>query len=274
MLKPFRAIVVCTGLVLVFVCEGALACRCVSLQYTQWETILERNPVVFAGRALDRIEPPPELDYVDGEFVETTSTGDLVRYPFRVDAVFRGEVGERVEVLTVRSQTSCGYWFKQDREYLVFARRRESGELYTGTCTLTDPWELTLRERERLGSPRRSYRPLPPMPELERIDAWLTDPDRKRVRAAIAYWRDLDCGLELLYWRLDELPVGEITRQHLIRDIRAATPYLDAQWDGERLPLPVMLPPPESGTARPARTCPEKTRAWVERRLQALLERT
>ena len=62
----------------------------------------------------------------------------MQRVRFAVSEPFTGVTGKTVEVTTARGGQSCGYPFRQDAEYLVYARRDEgTGDLIVTLCSPT-----------------------------------------------------------------------------------------------------------------------------------------
>jgi 5-hydroxyisourate hydrolase-like protein (transthyretin family) len=62
----------------------------------------------------------------------------MQRVRFAVSEPFTGVTGKTVEVTTARGGQSCGYPFRQDAEYLVYARRDEgTGDLVVTLCSPT-----------------------------------------------------------------------------------------------------------------------------------------
>lgn len=261
------------GLAAIFVAESAIGCRCrPNVQGFGWQAEFERSAAVFAGRVVDYQEQEAHWQIANGRAHRIYRSYAPETYTFEVHAVWKGEVGDHFEIETMASQASCGYPFRMDRIYLVFARENDEGAPQASLCSLTEPWELALRERHRIGSPDRVLRPLSSMPTLERIDAWLDGDDGKHRRAAIDFWRDLDCGIELLYWRINDLPISEIHRRSLMRDLgRAAHFFREAGSTSELAPLHLMPPPRHRPNPDHApRSCSDATRAWVDRRVREL----
>lgn len=260
-------------LVLVLIAEAALACRCLNTESRAWALVMEQYPVIFAGRWIDRELAPPQWSMIDGEPEQVRSSADPVRYRFEVHASWQGDPGSHLDVISAVSSVSCGYRFEPGRDYLVFARRDQEDELVVSLCSPTRPLELALRHRDLLGSPARVEQPLPPLPGPETIDALLTDSDSARVQSAIEYWRDLDCGIELLFWRMEALPISDSSKSRLMSRIRAAVRYTEPLFVRPDRDLRRLLPPPERpGFVVPPRNCSEPTQRWVKARIESILE--
>lgn len=84
--------------------------------------------VVFSGRAIERTEEAA------GIFV---SGGDPVTWTFAVDRLHKGAARDEQEVVSARSEVTCGFVFVVGRAYLVFASEQPSdgaGRMATGLC--------------------------------------------------------------------------------------------------------------------------------------------
>jgi hypothetical protein len=75
---------------------AASACTCMPVDL---ERDLPRADGAFVGTLLERREPPPK---------PIQSSGDPVMLVFRVEQVYKGDIENRVEVVTARDGASCG----------------------------------------------------------------------------------------------------------------------------------------------------------------------
>ena len=75
---------------------SASACSCLPVNL---ERDLPRAAGAFVGALLERREPPPK---------PIQSSGDPVTLVFRVENVYKGDIENRVEVVTARDGASCG----------------------------------------------------------------------------------------------------------------------------------------------------------------------
>lgn len=100
----------------------AMACSCAG-PLTDTEALASAD-AVFIGTVAS-IHAPRE-----GMFVETHPAVVVLD----VDAVYSGEIGEQVGVVTNESSAACGFDFELATEYLVFGRSE------TGFHTLEDGW--------------------------------------------------------------------------------------------------------------------------------------
>jgi hypothetical protein len=127
---------VSTGLVVGAAGRTAWACSCAVLTEAEYADMAD---VVFAG-TLTRIDTP------EGEKWSST---DPETYVFAVDSVFKGEAAEVQNVVTARDGASCGFeGMSPGGEFVVYARtdprggpEGQPGDLYSGLCTGTGPWD-------------------------------------------------------------------------------------------------------------------------------------
>ena len=91
------------------------------------ETTLEENfklsEAVFVGKVVN-IKP-----------LEGSKCMDVI-VEFEVSRVYKGNIKEKVEVVTAYQPSACGFDFNVCNEYLVFSYLKE-GNLRTSTCTHT-----------------------------------------------------------------------------------------------------------------------------------------
>lgn len=91
---------------------------------------VENSSAVFTGEVVD-------MKKSQGQII---SSADPVEVTFKVDASWKGEVGNEVTVTTALSSVSCGYEFVEGESYLVYAYSREgdeSNQLGVGLCSRT-----------------------------------------------------------------------------------------------------------------------------------------
>ena len=72
------------------------ACTCIAVDL---ERALPNADGAFVGTLLERREPPPK---------PIQSSADPITLVFRVENVYKGEIENRIEVVTVRDGASCG----------------------------------------------------------------------------------------------------------------------------------------------------------------------
>jgi hypothetical protein len=103
------------------------ACACSCVGETRPEELAEGAAIVFVGIVHD----------IDAPFQLLQGSADPVTVRFDVTEVHKGDVPERISVVTARDGASCGYPFRAGGQYLVFAQLDGSGStthLTTGLC--------------------------------------------------------------------------------------------------------------------------------------------
>ncbi|MYC32054.1 MAG: hypothetical protein F4X64_02625 [Chloroflexi bacterium] len=104
---------------------------------------MEEADAVFFGQVVAIQTPGPR--FRNGE--QVISSADLVTVEFRVRRVWKGPIRETLSIRTERSEISCGFEFKEGREYIVYTWRGNR----TGLCTRTAPAWLAVRDFAALG---------------------------------------------------------------------------------------------------------------------------
>lgn len=100
------------------------ACSCV--QPAPPKESLEHSTAVFAGKVVD-IDVPSGL---------VISSADPVKVTFEVLEIWKGHDYKTLVLTTARDGASCGYSFKQNEEYIVYAYGEEN-KLSAGICSRT-----------------------------------------------------------------------------------------------------------------------------------------
>ncbi len=100
------------------------ACSCA--QPAPPQESLEQSTAVFAGRVID-IDIPSRI---------VVSSADPVKVTFEVSKIWKGPDYETIVLTTARDGASCGYEFKENEEYIVYAYGEEN-TLSTGICGRT-----------------------------------------------------------------------------------------------------------------------------------------
>jgi hypothetical protein len=80
-----------------------------------------------------------------GTVLSVRSEADLQRATFKVMSVYKGSIGEHVEVSSASTADACGIQFAAENTYLIFAGR--SGDAYTTSLCSGTTDDLTLLER-------------------------------------------------------------------------------------------------------------------------------
>jgi len=91
----------------------------------------EQATAVFVGKVIE-IELMDAKNKIRGPFA-----GKLVQ--FSVERAFKGVEEHQVQILTARSEASCGYPFEEGKIYLVYANKGEDERLRTSICSRTQP---------------------------------------------------------------------------------------------------------------------------------------
>ncbi len=118
--------------------RSAAACTCILNPPPQ--EALARTDAVFAGQVVD-------LRFVAGEHFPE------LRVTLRVVRVFKGDVGEVVEVGTARDGAACGFHFEAGQGYLVYADVREGKPLGVSLCSRTARLQDAAADLEAFGAP-------------------------------------------------------------------------------------------------------------------------
>ncbi len=117
--------------------------RCVTILFVLLCALLCALPGARAAYACSCAMPPPPheaLEHTDAVFIGTVAEvveadgAFVVR--FRVDRRIKGPRGEEVTVRTASSSAACGYYFREAREYLVYAQKTD-GHLHVSLCSRT-----------------------------------------------------------------------------------------------------------------------------------------
>lgn len=92
--------------------------------------VFEQASAVFVGKVI-------EIELMDANKIRGPFAGKLVR--FSVERAFKGVEEDQVQILTARSEASCGYPFEEGKIYLVYANKGEDERLRTSICSRTQP---------------------------------------------------------------------------------------------------------------------------------------
>ncbi|MGH3938205.1 MAG: hypothetical protein ACRDTG_06160 [Pseudonocardiaceae bacterium] len=135
-------------LLMVTTAPDALACSCATIGFPSQ---IERADVVFTGQAIERDEAVGIL----------AGSGDPVTWTFAVDRLHKGAAQDEQEVVSARSEATCGIEFEVGTTYLVFASGQSSDDadsMATGLCDGTRRLsEVSANDMKALGvieSPR------------------------------------------------------------------------------------------------------------------------
>jgi hypothetical protein len=120
------------------------ACSCAESPSPQLE--LQQKTAVFSGKVIAVNKPFKLLNW---------SSADPVQVTFKVDQVWKGDVGKKVTVQTAMSGPSCGFNFQKKQEYLVYAHS-DLAHLEVSLCSRTQTLQTSGKDIEALGTPLKS----------------------------------------------------------------------------------------------------------------------
>jgi len=109
---------------LVFSADTTFACSCIPAKSIAQE--LEQSTAVFSGKVIE-IKRHKEAKTI---FV-------TVEVIFSVEKAWKGMERKTVSVFTSSNSASCGYNFRKNRTYLVYAHGDTEGNLSTSICSRT-----------------------------------------------------------------------------------------------------------------------------------------
>ncbi len=130
-----------SSLVALLSATSVIACSCMPTAGPEKE--IEQADAVFAGKVISskRQNGARPFDDIEVEFV--------------VDRVWKGQVTKRFRIFTAESSASCGYRFKKNRTYLVYAYGKGNEGLQTGICSRTRRLKDAHQDLIVLGAGRR-----------------------------------------------------------------------------------------------------------------------
>jgi len=103
---------------------------------------LKESDAVFSGKVIRKDTP-----------LIVTSSGDLISVTFQVSKVWKGPVQKEIQVKTAVGGATCGYYFEEGKEYLVYANEYE-GSLHSGLCSRTSEISFAKDDFLELGTPQ------------------------------------------------------------------------------------------------------------------------
>ncbi|MEM9459493.1 MAG: hypothetical protein AAGF11_35270 [Myxococcota bacterium] len=113
------------------------------------------------ARACSCAAPPaPEkaLEGADAVFearpFSMSSDTQRARYRFEVNRVWKGDIAPRVEITTAVHSATCGRSYQMGIQYVVYARRSDSGEWADTLCSRTRPSRSAAEDLQVLGAGR------------------------------------------------------------------------------------------------------------------------
>jgi len=105
----------------------AYACSC--MQPLSPDEELPNYDAVFSGKVTDIVEKDPN----DQVF----SSIDPVFVTFDVNTVWKGDKKDTITIKTAQSSASCGFYFEENQEYIVYASQYDSKYLEVSLCSRT-----------------------------------------------------------------------------------------------------------------------------------------
>lgn len=121
--------------------EDVYACSCMQLLSPDEE--LPNFDAVFSGKVTDMDEKHP----TDPIFSST----DPVFVTFDVDTVWKGEKKDTITVKTAQSSASCGFYFEEEQEYVVYASQYDDEYLEVSLCSRTGLLSDAIEDLQELG---------------------------------------------------------------------------------------------------------------------------
>jgi hypothetical protein len=131
----FSAIAASTAIL--FTADSARACTCAEQTI---EEAVKNSAAIFEGRVI-------EIKVGADENGVSTRTNQI---RFRIVRSWKGVQQEEIIVRTMNNEAACGYGFRANQSYLVFADGNSSG-LLAGLCSRTKPIEKADEEIRVLG---------------------------------------------------------------------------------------------------------------------------
>ena len=115
------------------------ACSCA--QPAPPQESLEQSTAVFTGKVID-------IDIPSGIIVSST---DPIKVTFEVSKIWKGPDYKTLVLTTARNGAICGYSFKENEEYIVYAYGEED-TLSTGICSRTRLLASAQNDLQELGT--------------------------------------------------------------------------------------------------------------------------
>ena len=122
---------------------------------------LDSSDAVFRARVValdDRPIPYPDVTSLkrearqEAEWEYLRRSVERLRVTLEVRRVWKGDVGERIDIYTANECCICGYPFELGKEYLIYAYRLPSGRLVTNICSRTRPMAQAWEDLAALGA--------------------------------------------------------------------------------------------------------------------------
>jgi hypothetical protein len=122
------------------------ACSCI--EPPPPKDALKEADCVFIGKLVS-------YDYLDTNMRHSKfgSSATQYRHIFAVEKLWKGLVKDTIEIICGRDGASCGYYFREDQRYVVYAYkgRKDSTRLVTSLCTRTRSISRATEDLKDLG---------------------------------------------------------------------------------------------------------------------------
>ncbi|MBS4175459.1 hypothetical protein [Bacillus sp. FJAT-49736] len=156
MKRIIAIILICTLVVSILIIgpKGTLACSCAMKNQPQekWK----KSIAVFQGKVIKKKTKSTSFF--------TSSSDDPVYVTFQVQKVWKGVNSRTVTIKTAISGASCGYDFRKNIEYVVYAKE-ENDKLVVNLCSRTEELSKASEDINYLGKPKKEGKDLVLIPE-------------------------------------------------------------------------------------------------------------
>lgn len=120
----------------------SLACDCARISSPDEAFMI--SSAVFQGKVLKKETKKTSLFH--------TSSDDPVIITFAVQKVWKGVNTKTITVQTALSEASCGYEFRENQDYFVYANKVD-GKLHVNLCSRTNELSKASEDLKYLGTP-------------------------------------------------------------------------------------------------------------------------
>jgi hypothetical protein len=121
-----KRILVAFALVVVATAMAAPPCWACECESTSKQEKAQNADVIFTGRVIEK---------------EVLGDTTDVKVRFQVGKVYKGQAEKKTNVFTTNAPGLCGFGFKEDRKYTVFAYWSD-GKKYTSNCMGTKEGQI------------------------------------------------------------------------------------------------------------------------------------
>lgn len=124
---------------LMFGSNTILACSCLPAKSAAQE--LKQSTAVFSGKVV-KIKRHKQADNIFAS----------VEVVFSIQKVWKGVKKKTVSVFTSSNSAACGYSFRENQTYLVYANGNDEGKLSTSICSRTKRLKDAREDLKELGA--------------------------------------------------------------------------------------------------------------------------